>query len=66
MFYIVPELDLVEDGTRSLDKNYFNDVVNGFNYIMDEYGHAMNFIALSGTVEERYDTAMNAIKTLFV
>lgn len=64
MFYIKPELPLKSDGIRSLDQGYFNDVVEGFDYILEEYGHNLPLVVLSGSVEHRYNMAMDHIKRL--
>lgn len=63
MFYIKPELPLKNDGIRSTDIEYFDAVVDGFRYIMEEYGHKLPLVVLSGSVEERYNTAMHHIKS---
>ena len=65
MFYIIPELPVIADGVRSLDKDYFDDVVNGFNYIIAQYGHEMNLVLISGTVDERCECILSHIKKLF-
>jgi nicotinamide riboside kinase len=59
IFYIKPELALIDDGTRSQDINFFNAIVNNFNNVLTEYN--VNYIELQGSVEERVDLIHNAV-----
>jgi len=51
IFYIVPELALVDDGQRSIDREFFEDVNNNFESIITTY--KVPVIKIHGTVEER-------------
>ena len=51
IFYVEPELDLVEDGQRTVNKDFFDSVVQSFDCIIKSY--AIPVIRLSGSVEER-------------
>lgn len=64
MFYIKPELPLKDDGVRSLNQGYFDDVVEGFAYIIEDLAPDLPIVELSGSVENRYNTAMDHIKRL--
>lgn len=49
--YILPELPLKEDGTRSINRDFFEKVKNNFNDIIVKYNLTVYYI--SGSVEER-------------
>ena len=51
IFYVEPELDLVEDGQRTINKDFFDSVVQSFDCIIKSY--AIPVVRLSGSVEER-------------
>jgi nicotinamide riboside kinase len=51
IFYVEPELDLVEDGQRTVNKDFFDSVVQSFDSIIKSY--AIPVVRLSGSVEER-------------
>ena len=51
IFYVEPELPLIEDGQRTINKDFFNCVVQSFDSIIKSY--AVPVIRLSGSVEER-------------
>jgi predicted ATPase len=56
IFYIVPELPVVDDGTRSTDINYFDDMKINFEYYVKEIQEqdALNKIVfVKGSVKER-------------
>lgn len=66
IFYIVPELPLVEDGTRSIGKEFFDGVVEQFEfYNRHNSMPAGKFKFVMGSVKERVDTVMNEIKKDF-
>lgn len=50
IFYIRPEFELKDDGTRSINKDFYNEVLNRFEIVYREFG---TLILISGTVEER-------------
>lgn len=59
IFYIEPELSLKDDGTRSVDYNFFNTVVNNFENIIKIYN--LNVVRVKGTVQQRVDLIMKTI-----
>jgi nicotinamide riboside kinase len=56
IFYIVPELPLVEDGQRSTSKQFFDIVNNNFETLIRDY--KINVIRISGSVEERIEQVL--------
>lgn len=62
MFYIMPELPLVNDGTRSLDQQYFDDVCKAFEHAIATL--ELPIIRLKGTVEQRYNMVLDHVKQL--
>jgi nicotinamide riboside kinase len=59
IFYIVPELPLIEDGQRSVKKDFFEKVCKNFEIVISEY--RLNVIRIAGPV----NTRINTIKTQF-
>jgi hypothetical protein len=57
LFYIVPELPLVEDGERSVNREFFNAVNINFENIIRDYN--LNIIRLTGTVSDRIEQIKN-------
>jgi len=54
IFYTDPaDVELVDDGERSADKKFRNDIINSFE---DRIKELNNVVVLTGTVEERLDT----------
>lgn len=51
IFYIAPEFDLVDDGTRSQSISYRTQIVSNFEGYIEEYN--IPITRLTGTVEER-------------
>jgi len=51
IFYVEPELPLIEDGQRTVNKDFFDSVVQSFDCIIKSY--AIPVVRLSGSVEER-------------
>jgi len=51
IFYVEPELPLVEDGQRTVNKDFFDSVVQSFDNIIKSY--RVPVVRLSGSVEER-------------
>lgn len=51
VFYILPEFDLVDDGFRSTDITFRNEMVKYFNMILNDY--MIDYQILSGSVDER-------------
>jgi nicotinamide riboside kinase len=53
IFYTDPaDVELVDDGERSADKKFRDDIINSFEHRIKELN---NVVVLSGTVEERLD-----------
>ena len=53
IFYTDPaDVELVDDGERSADKKFRDDIINSFEHIIKELN---NVVVLSGKVEERLD-----------
>lgn len=53
IFYIEPELEVVNDSTRSLDINFFNTVKSNFEDVILK--HNINVKRVKGTIQERVD-----------
>lgn len=62
MFYIEPELPIVDDGFRSIDKIYFKKITDSFEYYIS---HQPTVIRLSGSIEQRYNKIVQEIKKLY-
>lgn len=66
IFYVVPELPLVEDNTRSTNKEFFDGVVSQFNtYIKHVPTIANKLKYVMGTQAERTATVIETIKSDF-
>ena len=54
VFYTDPrDVELVDDGERSINKNFRDDIISSFEYRIKSLN---NVVVLSGTVEERLET----------
>ena len=51
IFYIEPELELVSDGTRSVNLPFFEAVKNNFEYLIRS--DKIKVVSVQGTVEQR-------------
>lgn len=60
--YVEPELDLIDDGVRSIDKNFYDQVVLNFEILIDEYNIPVHRI--SGSVEKRVKQVNKIINSL--
>jgi nicotinamide riboside kinase len=60
--YVVPELPLIDDGVRSVDKNFYEQVIQNFEILISEFEIPVHYI--SGTVEERKQQVLNIISSL--
>ena len=65
VFYIAPELPLVEDGQRSVNKEFFDGVVKQFEFYTRHFSVSNKVVFLTGSVSERANTVINAIRTDF-
>lgn len=70
IFYLRPEFDLIEDGTRSINKEFRDEVLNIFDkYITETYNRNVNHYGMynnniymiSGTVEQRVQQVKQAL-----
>lgn len=59
-FYIEPEFDIENDGVRSIDLGFRNEIVRLFNKTAEDYH--LNIIRLKGSVRERVDQVLQVIK----
>lgn len=59
-FYIEPEFDIVDDGVRSVDKSFRDDIIRLFESTAVEY--KMNAVRLTGSVRERVQQVLTAIE----
>lgn len=65
IFYVRPELELVSDGTRTVDPEFFNKIVDSFKYWIDAikfYKHAPAVVELHGSVDQRVQQILNTLK----
>ena len=60
--YVVPELPLIDDGVRSIDKNFHDQVIQNFEILIEEFQIPVHYI--SGTVEERKQQVLDIISSL--
>ena len=62
IFYVVPELSIKEDGERSTGKEFFDGVVNQFDFYLKHHSMpADKLVYVMGTVEERVKIITNNI-----
>ena len=65
IFYVRPELELEDDGTRTVDKKFFDRVVKSFEYWLDvikTYRDPVRVVELHGSVEQRVEQVIEALK----
>lgn len=62
VFYIAPELPLVNDGQRSVNKEFFDGVVKQFDFYVKHFSISDKIVFLSGSVEERVNKVIDLIK----
>ena len=60
--YVEPELPLIDDGVRSIDKNFYNTVVDNFETLINSYEIPVHRI--SGTVEQRVNQVSKIINSV--
>lgn len=60
IFYTDPSIPLVNDGVRSVDTQFRDDIIKIFNLYF-EYAKPTNIVTLSGSVDERYNTIKQKI-----
>ncbi len=61
IFYVMPELSLVNDGVRTVDKKFFELTVSSFDFLITQY--KIDVINLSGSVEERSNIILKYANT---
>ena len=61
LFYIVPEFDIVDDGTRSTDIEFRDDIVRIFNDVIGLNG--VNFLHVTGSVRQRTQFILDIYNT---
>ena len=59
VFWLRPEFALVEDGTRSMDLNFRNEIYNLFEHYVTSKN--LNLVKLSGSVRERVNKALEVL-----
>lgn len=65
IFYVKPELVLEDDGTRSVDRVFFDKIIKNFGYWVGAVRKMypdIPVVQLSGTVEERVNTVIKTLK----
>lgn len=65
VLYIAPELPLIDDGTRSVDREFFDGVVKQFDFYIRHYSISDKIVFLTGSTEDRVKRVMEAIKKDF-
>jgi GTPase SAR1 family protein len=66
IFYVVPELNVKEDGERSTGKEFFDGVVKQFDFFIKHHSMAADkLVYVMGTVEERTKIILDTIKKDF-
>ena len=59
ILYTEPDIPLVDDGERSVDKEFRDIIINLFEEAIDHY--KLNVIRLSGSVDNRMETIYNIV-----
>ena len=59
ILYTEPDIPLVDDGERSVDKEFRNTIVNLFEEAIDHY--KINVVRLKGSVDNRMETIYNIV-----
>jgi nicotinamide riboside kinase len=57
IFYIEPELPLIDDGQRSINKNFFDAVNKNFETVISDY--KLNIIRIKGSIDDRINLIKN-------
>ena len=65
IFYIRPEFEMVDDGTRSTNKEFRDEVQSIFEEFISKY-KLNNVVLLSGSVEQRMEQITRAIQKQFI
>lgn len=67
IFYIRPDLPLVDDGVRTVDRGFFNKIVESFNKWKHDAVtyHGANIVEIGGSTEERIQQVYTAIDKFY-
>ena len=66
IFYVVPELELKDDGERSVQKEFFDGVVKQFDFYLKHHSMPANkLVYVMGSVEDRDKIVIDNIKKDF-
>jgi len=66
IFYVVPELNVQEDGERSTGKEFFDGVIKQFDFYLKHHSMpADKLVYVMGSVEDRVKTVTDTIKKDF-
>jgi nicotinamide riboside kinase len=60
IFYIKPEFEIINDGTRSIDKKFHDDVFNMFEMIIKV--NNIKIELLTGTIDQRVNQVIDILK----
>ena len=62
IFYCAPDFDLVDDGVRSTDVEFRNDIIKAMETFIKYSCKEGQLVKLSGTVEQRMQTIQETLK----
>jgi GTPase SAR1 family protein len=66
IFYVVPELELKDDGERSINREFFDGVVKQFDFYIKHHSMPTNkLVYVMGSVEDRFKIITDTIKKDF-
>lgn len=60
IFYLEPEFEIVDDGTRSINREFRNEIVDLFESVMAR--NKLNIVRVKGSVRNRVDTIINILE----
>lgn len=63
IFYIRPEIKLVDDGVRSTNVEFHNEIIKSFEDSISMVKDYVNIVEIGGTVEQRVGIILNYLKT---
>jgi len=62
LFYIPPEFELEDDGIRSVDIDFRNKIVEGFESVIQ--GHGLDVVYIKGSLRERLNSVIENFELL--
>ena len=66
IFYVVPELELKDDGERSINREFFDGVVKQFDFYIKHHSMPTDkLVYVMGSVEDRFKIITDTIKKDF-